>query len=59
MKGYTVRGCYPLPWQDIGSYKTAHAAICAMASRTEDYDNIVVHSPNGTLIAHYNAEGLK
>lgn len=59
MGKYIVRGCYPSPWQDIGEYKSAHAAICAMASRSDDYDNIVVKAPNGVTIAHYNSEGLK
>lgn len=57
--GFTLRGCYPSPWQDVGEYATAHAAVCALASRIGDYDNMVIHSPEGKIICHYNKEHVK
>ena len=43
--------------EEVGSYKTAHAAVCAMASRIDDYQYMFVRAPNGVVIARYSFDG--
>jgi hypothetical protein len=60
---FKLSGCYPSPWQDIGEYPTILSAICAMASYTNDYDNMTILDTSlkqgYQRVAHYTKDGIK